>query len=145
MNRTNSLLAAGVLAVAVLTACDATNYHRTDFVIEVSDVLTPITISTTDPLPVTLLGVIGTNGCFSLLEIRSAWSGAEPHLVQVQAIGRYELRGEQCPAGVVYLDETVEIEPAQGTTFPIGELTVEVLRQVEEPIVRTVDVVDPTD
>ena len=138
--------AAGVAAlVVVLAACDTTGIIRQDFAIDVSEVEVPDTITTEDAvLPVHLFGVIGTNTCFSFLRIDDSWP--EPDEAFIVAYGRLEMRDQACQEGLVHLDETVELRPADGLTFPAGELTIQVARQhPEPPLVRTVQVVEPTE
>jgi hypothetical protein len=140
------LIAAGVATLVIgLSACDTTGVIRQDFPIHVTEVQVPDTITTADSvLPVRLFGLIGQNRCFRLLRIEEGWP--EPDRAFIVAMGRYEVRDQPCQEGLVHLDETVELRPAEGlTTFPVGELTIQVARQDPEPIVRTVQVVEPTD
>jgi hypothetical protein len=140
------IAAAGVAAlVVVLAACDTTGVIRQDFAIDVSEVQVPDTITTEDAvLPVHLFGVIGNNSCFSFLRIDDSWP--EPDQAFIVAYGRMEIRDQACQEGLVHLDRTVELRPAAGATFPAGELSIHVARQhPEPPLVRTVQVVAPTD
>jgi hypothetical protein len=146
MSRRHSLLAFTLAALtAGIAACDTTGVIRQDFPIDVTEVQVPDTITTADSvLPVRLFGLIGQNRCFSLLRIDDSWP--ESNEAFIVAYGRYEIRDQACQEGLVHLDETVELRPANGVAFPMSELTIRVARQdPEPPIVRTVQVVEPTD
>lgn len=100
------------------------------FVVAVDSIVAPSTVPATAAFTVRFVGMVGPNGCYSLLEAPNART---PGLLQIQFIG--EKVDRVCTQEPVALDYTLDVSPPFTNPF-----TIRVTQPSGPPLERTVTV-----
>lgn len=111
-----SIVIAGLLGLAAAGCLTSLEGER--YVVEVDEIIAPVTVGLTDTLRVRFTGTVGTNGCYRLDRVATRFTGTG-------AVFRFhgehrEPAGTNCPDIIVPLNYVAVLLPPRSTPYTIG-------------------------